>query len=232
MFKKIIIIFIGLSIHCQTFALQVKSVKDNQSVSAKISTKELSRIFVSGDRIQATRGINGTYELMKDEQQGMVFIKPTSFYGNRPFNLFVTTEHGHTYNLLLIPRNIPAESIQLKPLSPSIRLADRWEKNSPYVDMLIQLINSMVNEKRPDGYAVIPVRGEVIRYQEFTMQLVMVYRGNHLQGEIWCIKNCTKKSLYLKPNQFFQSNARAIALESEMLTVADETYLYKVNNHG
>ena len=231
MFKKILITFILFYLNYPAFALQVKHVKDNQTVSAKISTKELSRIFVSNDRIQATRGINGAYELMKDEQQGMVFIKPTAFYGNRPFNLFVTTEHGHTYNLLLIPMNIPAESIQLKPMSPTIRLAERWEKNSPYVDMLIQLMNSMVNEKRPDGYAVIPVEGKTYRFPEFTMQLVTVYKGNHLQGEIWCIKNCTKKSLYLKPNQFFQSNTRAIALESEKLTAGEETYLYKVNNH-
>jgi len=231
MFKQISITLILLYLNCQAFALQVKPVKDNQTISAKISTKELSRIFVSNDRIQATRGISGAYELMKDEQQGMVFIKPTAFYGNRSFNLFVTTEHGHTYNLLLIPMNIPAESIQLKPMSPTIRLAERWEKNSPYVDMLIQLMNSMVNEKRPDGYVVVPVQGKIYRFPEFTMQLVTVYKGSHLQGEIWCIKNCTKKSLYLKPNQFFQSNTRAIALEDETLAVGEETYLYKVNNH-
>lgn len=231
MFNKLSIIILFL-IANSAFALQVKSVKDNQSVSAKISIKELSRIFVSGDRIQATRGINGAYELVKDEQQGMIFVKPTAFYGNRSFNIFVTTEHGHTYNLLLIPMDIPAESIQLKPASPSIKLADRWEKNSPYVDLLIKLMNSMVNDEHPTGYAVIPVKGEIYRYPEFTMQLVSVYKGNHLQGEVWCIKNCTRKSVYLKPNQFFQRNTRAIALEDETLRFGEETYLYKVNNHG
>lgn len=216
----------------QGYALQVKPVKDDQSVSAKISSKELSRIFVKGDRIQATRGINGTYELIKDEKQGMVFVKPTPYFANRPFNLFITTENGHTYNLLLVPMDIPAENIQLRPLSPSIKLAEHWEKNSPYVEKLIQLMNSMVNQEEPDGYAIIPVKGKVIKYPDVTMQAIMVYRGSQLQGEIWCIKNCTRKTIHLKPNQFFQKYTRAIALEDETLGSGDETYLYKVNSHG
>src|SRR5580658_6668200 len=118
------------------FAMQVKAVKDNEKVDATISARELSRIFVSGDRIQSTRGLNGAYELMKDENQGSIFIKPAPFYQHHGFNLFVTTEQGHTYNLFLTPKNFPAETIELKPLSPSRLLAERWEKNLPYVDTL------------------------------------------------------------------------------------------------
>src|SRR5574338_1635389 len=123
MVKKIIVTllvyFLGWT---GVFALQIKAVKDNMTVPVKISARELSRVFVENDRIQSTRGLNGAYELTKDEKSGSIYVKPTPFYANKAFNLFITIEYGHTYNLLLTPLNIPAENIELKPLSPSIIL--------------------------------------------------------------------------------------------------------------
>lgn len=232
MVKLLSLTFMLLLLSGTSFAVQIKPVKNNQSVSAKISSSELSRIFVINDRIQATRGINGAYDIIKDEKQGMIFIKPSPYFANRPFNLFVTTEQGRTYNLLLMPMKIPAATIELKPLTPSIKLADHWERNSPYVETLIQLMNGMVNDKQPDGYVVIPVEGKISRFPSFTMQLVTVYRGNNLQGEIWRIKSCVRKTVSIKPNEFFQRNTRAIALQDETLSSGSETYLYKVNDHG
>ena len=217
-----------------SFALQIKAIKDNQTVSAKISAKELTRIFVSGDRIQSTRGVNGAYELIKDEKLGAVFIKSAPFYLHKPFNLFVTTELGHTYNLLLTPMDIPAENIELKPLSPSMIVASRWERNSPYLETLIRLMNNMANEIKPEGYAVIDLPNIKPKRlpSGLTMQLVTIYRGSHLQGEIWRLKNTCRNTLYLKPREFFQDNVRAISLENETLRCFEETYLYRVVDHG
>jgi type-F conjugative transfer system secretin TraK len=177
--------------------------------------------------------VNGAYELIKDERLGAVFIKSTPFYLHKSFNIFVTTELGHTYNLLLTPMNIPAENIELKPLSPSLFMAGRWEKNSPYIDTLIHLMNNMVNGIKPEGYAVInlpKIKPKKIS-SGLTMQLITLYRGNHLQGEIWHLKNENQRSLYLKPREFFQYDSRAISLLDEVLHCGDETYLYRVVDH-
>lgn len=232
MVKRLLIFIMLTFVSNVSYSLQMKPVKNNQSVSAKIASNELSRIFVSGDRIKTTRGISGAYEVIKDEKQGMIFIKPSNYYVNRPFNLFLTTEQGRTFSLLLTPKNIPAVTIELKPLTPSIKMISRWEKNSPYVETIIRLMNDMVNENHPDGYAVIPVEGKIYRFPSFTMQLTTVLRGDKLQGEIWRIKNCLKRSIDIKPNEFFQRHTRATALQSETLLSGGETYLYKVINHG
>jgi type-F conjugative transfer system secretin TraK len=235
MHKLLITIFI-LNIICfsTAFALQIKPVKDNDRVVATISVRELSRIFVSGDRIQSTRGLNGAYELIKDEQQGSIFIKPTSYYGQRAFNLFITTELGHTYNLFFAPKNIPAETIELKPLSPSPYLASRWEKNSPYIETITQLMNFMANDAKPEGYAVIQL--EKIKPKRLsngtTMQLITLYRGTHLRGEIWLLTNPNRQTLHLRLRDFFQDKARAISLENETLHCGDKTYLYRIVDNG
>lgn len=226
------IVILGILFTTTSFAIQIKNVKDNQSVSAKISVKELSRIFVEGDRIQAIRGINGAYEIIKDEKQGMVFIKPSPFYYNKPFNVFLTTELGHTYNLLLIPVNIPAQNIQITPLSPAKKLASRWELNSPYIDKLIQLMNDMINDGKPEGYAVYSINSKPIRYPQYTIEPVKIYKGNYLYGEISLIKNCTKNTIKISPYNFYQKNTRAIALQNETLISGGSTYLYKVKDHG
>lgn len=214
-------------------ALQVKALKDNQSVSAKISARELTRIFVMNDRIQSVRGIEGAYEITKDEVQGYIYIKPSPFFQAKSFNIFITTEQGHTYTLLLNPLDIPAENIALKSLTSSKLLAARWEMSSDYEKTLIHLIHSMTNEQNPEGYAVINLGKTKPRLftSGLSKQLLTLYRGNHLQGEVWKIKNMRRKLISLSPQQFYQTGTRAIALEDETLSSGEETILYRVMNY-
>lgn len=194
------------------FALQVKAMHDNQTSLFKISAKELTRIVVDGDRIQSARGLDGNYQLTKDETQGAIFIKPNQ---SRPFNLFLTTEAGHNYTLLLTPIDIPSEVIQIKPLSPIKAKAESWEKNTPYSDAIIQLMKSMVNgESPPDGYAVIQVNAKKEFHSGVGMQLKSLYQGNALQGEIWQIKNTHCRAMQLKKSDFHQPKICAMALRN------------------
>lgn len=208
-------------LHATTaFALQVKVMHDNQTALFKVSVKELNRIVIEDDRIQSARGLDGNYQLTKDETQGAIFIKPNQ---SRPFNLFLTTEAGHNYTLLLTPIDIPSEVIQLKPLSPVKAKAEAWEKNTPYSDAIIQLMKSMVNdESQPDGYAVIHVKAGKPQklHSGISMQLKTLYQGNALQGEIWRISNVHCRSMQLKKNEFYRPQVRAMALRN--------CYVYRV----
>ena len=110
-------------------AEQVKPAQENKTITAKISAKDLTRIYVQADRILQVRGTDGTYHLEKDEREGAVFIRPRESHANKPFSVFLTTEQGRTYPLLLIPVDVPAETIALKPDSPSKTAATRWESS-------------------------------------------------------------------------------------------------------
>jgi len=218
---------------CVCNALQTKSVKENHRVDVVISEKELSRIFIEGDRIQSTQGLNGAYELMKDEKMGAIFIKPTPFFQKKSFNLFLTTEQGRIYNLFLTPKDIPAEIIQLKPVSPALKVADHWEQNSPYIDKIISLNYAMNNDIVPDGYAVQDVAGIYPKrvVKGVSAQLVILYQGNRLNGEIWLLKNENKKSVAINHKMFMQRNVRSIALEDDVLFANEESYLYRITSH-
>lgn len=228
MLRSLIIILLAMT--NSAYALQIKSINDNRSVLVKIAAKEQSRIFVYNDRISAVRGLEGAYELKKDEKLGDVYIQPTPYYQHKAFNLFITTELGHTYNLLATPLDIPSETIELKPLSPSHLIAARWEKNSPYSQTIINLTNAMINGTDPDGYAITQL-GKVKSKKLsncLSMRLLTIYRGDKLQGEIWLLKNEGKSYTYVRPRHFYQDQVLSVSIQNEGLNPGAETLLYRV----
>lgn len=232
----IIIAIFTYSFCLTSFALQVKAAKDNETLFYKISTREFSRIFVSGDRIISIKGKNDSYELKEFNgkfDQGVLYLKPTPFYQRRPFSVFITTEEGHTYTLFLNSIDVPSENIEIKPISASKKIATNWETNQSYTQLIIELMRQMVKEQQPEGYAIIPlgaVKPKRIS-SDVTMQLVTIYRGSYLEGEIWKIKNISRYPIHLFPRQFYQDNVRAASLIDETLNCGDETILYRVVSH-
>lgn len=209
-------------------ALYVKPIVDNQMAALVISDHELTRIFVNNDRILAVRGINGAYLLNKDESQGEIFIKPTPLTQGKTISLFITTEQGHNYTLLLAPADIPARAIELKPTSGS-KLAERWEKNSNYQELISGLITAMVNGKTPDGYAIsIPKKPKPLKFKLISVTLNAIYTGKYLRGEILVIENKSATTISLVESQFYQLGTRAIALLEQNLPPKATTLLYRV----
>ena len=209
-------------------SLYVKSIADNQMVALVISNRELNRIFVANDRILAVRGIDGAYMLTKDENQGEIFIKPTPLYQGRPINLFITTEQGHNYNLLLAATNIPARTIELKPITGS-KQAERWERNNNYNELIAGLIAAMVNDRIPDGYSVVvPGKNKPVNFGHIVVASNVIYSGKYLRGEILSIENRSATTVYVEERQFYQLGTRAIAIFEHNLQPKSKTLLYRV----
>lgn len=209
-------------------ALYIKPIADNQMAALVISNHELTRIFVANDRILAVRGVDGAYLLNKDEIQGEIFIKPTPLNQGKAISLFITTEQGHSYTLLLAPADIPARAIELKPIGGS-KLAERWEKSSSYQELIIGLITAMVNGKAPDGYALsVPKKPAPIKFKLISVTLNTVYSGKYLRGEILVIENKSAVNIALTESQFYQVGTRAIAILEQNLQPKATTLLYRV----
>lgn len=214
-------------------AQQHFTVKDNQTVTTKISSLGMTRIVVKDDRIQSARGVEGTYQLTKDEAQGAIFIKPMITTPGSHFNVYVTTESGRSFNLFLHPADMPAQAIELQPLSPVKHKIERWERSLPYTSLVVQLLSNMMNDERPEGYAVVHVEKPIIKKlpSGLTMQRVTLYAGNHLEGEVWCIKNMTNHPIALDNQMFYQSTTRALAWMDDTVLPGQTTYLYQVVSH-
>jgi hypothetical protein len=52
-----------------------------------------------------------------------------------------------------------------------------------------------------------------------------------LQGEVACMKNTGKNTVFLTPTNFYQSNLLAASLEKNTLKAGEEMLFYKVVAH-
>ena len=214
--RRINLFIIGMLFSVQIFALQIKGVVDNETVSAKISSLDLTRIIVQGDRIKAFKGISGAYTRENDKQNGEVYIQPTVFYQSMPFTVLVETEQGRHFTLLLKPMSVPGGTLMLVPKGVGKQQAARFEQASDYELTISHLIRAMATSFMPEGYTVNQVDskkvyaiGNIAR-----IRLKTVYQGLNYQGQIYELTNTQSVSITLDEREFFKPGTRAISLEN------------------
>lgn len=215
------------------FALQNINIADNQTKSITIAADELSRIFVIDDRIQNIRGLEGAYLLTQDTKQGQIFIKPTSAYANKLFNIFISTEKGRNFNLIIKAKELVGQDIALKPTTPGGEAAN-WEEASEYHQTVGKLISKMIIGEAPTGYLVVYPAKKIkpIKYTNktttVTLTLQKTYFGKHLRGEVLLVQNSNNQSSQLIETNFYRPGTRAIALLDDHLPAKGQTVLFRV----
>lgn len=232
MYKWSLILF-TLGIMNVAYALQIKSVVDNETTSAKISSVDATRIFVEGDRIKSVKGIKGAYTRENDEKNGEIYLQPSPLYQQRAFTVLIDTEQGRHFTLLLHPSSSPSETLMLIPKGVGRLRAARFEEAMPYELTIHHLIRHMKNGTMPEGYAVREVTSKNV-YQSgnrYRLKLKTIYQGLHLRGEIFTITNQLKTPIYLDEKTFYKTGTRAISLDSIVVLPKATIHLYRVLSH-
>jgi len=226
---KTLKIIIGCLISFNALGFQGLNLNPNESATAKISSSELSRIFVEGDRIKSIRGMENSYIFKSDNTKGEIYLKPTAAYQGRMFTVFINTESGRTFTLLLIPIDATSQTIMIKPPA-IIKKAEKWERLLPYENTLLNIVLAMFNETELDGFEVKNVIDVKPKYlgDIATLKLLTVYNGNHLTGEIFEVKNRKKTKIIITEKEFYKPNARAISLKDHVIEGEASTLLYVV----
>ena len=93
------------------------NVSNNDSITAVISQRELSRIVFENDEIERIYSINGEfhYEILGSN----LYLKPTA---TKPINFFVNTVEGNTYQFITTIKDIPAVQIFVKNIGYSLTI--------------------------------------------------------------------------------------------------------------
>jgi type-F conjugative transfer system secretin TraK len=223
-----------LLLYGQAFGLQIKSVVDNETTTAKISSLDVTRIFVQGDRIKSIRGVKGAYTRENDESNGEVYLQPSPLYQERAFTILVDTEQGRHFTLLLNPVAVPSDTLMLVPKGVGRVQAAHFEQSSPYEMTISRLMRAMVNAEVPEGYAITEVNNPKLYLlgNIATLQLKTIYQGLNLRGEIYEIKNKCAFPITLDERQFYKIGTRAISLEAITLAPHAKVNLYRVLSHA
>ena len=151
------VLFVGALAACLAAspagAIQKRIAGDNAEIAATISARELTRIYLTNDRIASLAGDTRTFAHQHDRTAGDLFVKPAD--PDAIVNLFITSEKGKTYKLLLTPRDVPAEQLEID--NPALRTAAKEEAAMPYRQALLKAVRAMILGRTPSGYAAVAV---------------------------------------------------------------------------
>lgn len=232
--RKLIFILISLLLMSEAEATQIKGVIDNETVAAKISSLDITRIIVQGDRIKSLKGIRGAYTRENDENNGEVYLQPTATFQNAAFTVLIETEKGRHFTLLLTPVSVPGGTLMLVPKGVGKAEAARFEKASDYQTTLSQLVRAMATDTMPEGYSVTQVDNKTLYHfgNIATMRLKTIYQGYYFQGQIYELTNTQSYPIHLDEKQFFKQGISAVSLESITVAPHGKIKLIRVVSHA
>lgn len=163
-------------------AVQFRMSDGDAEIMAHVSKREITRIALRGDRISGVVGKQLGFRIEHDTTSGDMFLVPNDGADLvTPINLFISSEAGNTYQLLLTPLDIPAEQIVIvgKPGSRAdIDIAPRREA-------LAALVRAMITGDFLDDYtAVTPALSDLdhISPEIKAAEIIEVRQGSYFRG--------------------------------------------------
>lgn len=153
---------------------------------------------------------------------------------SKPFYVFISTEQGHHYVLLLKPnQSLQADILLLKPKEAATAAAKAWENSETYSHTLIRLVTALIQQQAPSGYTQTIFK----KPQEFSLGKTLIlkrierYTGDKLNADIYQVINHAHGKISLTEKEFYQSGDRAIYLQQSNLASGQSTQLIKVISH-
>jgi conjugal transfer pilus assembly protein TraK len=210
-------------------ALQVVEAKDGETVVAKISQKEVTRIAFDQSRIRKVTGNAGEFVLEKDDERGQVFIRPAQTDSSKPINVFVSSERA-TVALLLQPIDGPSDTILIRePREPREALTTtRRGRASVHVRLIKNMLLAMASDARPDDIEVRDSVRELALWPGVRLTLQRTYTGAGIVGEQYQLTNQSGSDIALTERDLYKSGVMAISVEQRQLPAGEATSLFVI----
>ena len=168
--------------------------RDGETVLAKVSRKEVTRISVDRGRIRKVTGNAGEFVLEKDDEKGQVFIRPVATDSTKPINLFVSTERS-TIGLLLQPVDTPSDAIVIREARDAATGPARIERSGRHVRTMKNLLLAMAEDALPDDMEVREPGRELTLWSGARLTLQRQWLGSGVVGEKYQLVNTGASAL-------------------------------------
>jgi len=208
-------------------ALQVVDARDGETVLAKVSRKEVTRISIERGRIRKVTGNAGEFVLEKDDEKGQIFIRPTAPDSTKPINLFVSTERS-TIGLLLQPVDIPSDAIVIREARDATVEPSRIERSGRHVRTMKNLLLAMAEDALPDDMQVREPGRDLALWPGARLTLQRQWLGSSVVGEKYLLTNAGAAALELAERDLFKRGVMALSVEQASLRPGESTQLFVI----
>jgi conjugal transfer pilus assembly protein TraK len=216
-----------LAFSLPAMALQILEAKDGETLLARISQKEVTRIAFERGRIRKVTGNAGEFVLEKDEERGQVFIRPATGDATKPINVFVTSERS-TVALLLQPVDTPSDTILIREGRSIASAGARSDRNHPHVRTIKNLLIALANDTVPDDMEIRAPGRELALWPGVRLTLEQAYVGATHVGEKYLLGNVGEGAIELSARDLYKSGVMAVALEASSLRPGEATVLFVI----
>ena len=207
-------------------ALQIVDAKDGETVFAKISQKEVTRIAFERGRVRKVTGSTGEFVLEKDEDKGQIFVRPAQTGSTKPINLFVTSDRS-TVALLLQPIDSPSDSIVIRE-GRDLTSSSRIERSGRHVRAIKNLLLAMASDALPEDMEIREAMRELALWPGVRLKLQRVYLGTGIVGEKYQLANLANADITLNEPDLYKSGVMAVSLEQRTLRSGEATNLFVI----
>lgn len=222
-----ILLLLLVAVSLPASALQVLDAKDGETVFAKISQKEVTRIAFERGRIRKVTGNAGEFVLEKDEDKGHIFVRPAQAGSKKPINIFVSSDRS-TVALLLQPIDAPSESIVIREGREVQTSASRIERSGRHVRTIKNLLLAMATDALPDDIEIREAARQLVLWPGVRLTLQRVYLGAGIVGEKYQLTNTASAEVTLSESDLQKSGVMAVSLEQRTLRAGEATNLFVV----
>ena len=218
------------SLSLNSYAFQPLEGVEGEVLTGKISIKEVTRISVSGGKIQKWFFNEGELILEKDVENGQLFVRPTKSI--KPVNIFIVDNLGRTYTLLLEPTDIPAESIVIKDRLAKHSAPSRIERTGSFSKVIKNMILAMATDSTPSGIEVREMHKDIMLWRESKFTLNRLHIGKSIVGERYLLKNVSQKTMVVAEQELFKRGILAVSIENMNLAAGESTNVFIVREKG
>lgn len=214
-------------------ALQTADAVEGKNIFVKMSTRDFNRIAIEGGRVRLVKGADRDLVLGdKDEVTGQALIKPLV---KDPFSLFVFSESGMTYTVVVQPMDIPGESVILReqlPKKPAVAVpASKSDKSNSYVKAIKSLLHVMNSENVPGDIEVKQTWEETGLWQGTRFALEKIYTDPSLIGETYRLFNLGQTTIRIAEQEFYKRGVIAVAVKSLELEPGKSTQVFVIKRN-
>lgn len=222
---------LGMVLVCSyTQAAKVYPLNEKEKIKAPISLKELNRIRVEGDRISQVFGGEGLLEIETEDQQGQIYIRPSLRVGQETLSISLVLESGATQDMMLLPQDIPSETILIQSPNGSSEAKKKPKKPAEkLIDRIIHFIKEIgkrehINSyERKEVHMVFPIKPGIQATK------CAQYQGDGFVAEEWIVENKKEKEISIKEKDLAKTkDIKAVSLESQNLPAGGRTYAFVI----
>jgi len=240
--SSILIIIFSLTVkisnaHIKTAATQNLKVFDNSEVIARISSSEINRFSIPNSKIDSYQIAKGEVVITPDIKKGEIYISLIHKNSTKPVNIFISSQTGATFKLLLLPKKITAQQIFLIENKPNM-VKSEYQNND---QELISFFKDISTNKTPKGYnskhhkktikfSKLSKKYPILEYLKFTSLITTdAHQGQTYIGKKFKVKNKSKEPIILKESYFYDDGVMAVNLDNSLILPQQEIIMYVIS---